>query len=79
MSGQFSVGVVIGGMIGSTFRSAMSGTRRALDSLSDTSRRLAGTSERFNPCNRTLWSTGFFPDAASQQRAAAGKPHHGAN
>ena len=26
MSGQFSVGVVIGGMIGSTFRSAMSGT-----------------------------------------------------
>ncbi|EFN9722753.1 phage tail tape measure protein [Escherichia coli] len=40
MSGQFSVGVVIGGMIGSTFRSAMSGTRRALDSLSDTSRRL---------------------------------------
>ncbi len=25
MSGQFSVGVVIGGMIGSTFRSAMSG------------------------------------------------------
>lgn len=40
MSGQFSVGVVIGGMIGSTFRSAMSGTRRALDSLNDTSRRL---------------------------------------
>ena len=49
MSGQFSVGVVIGGMIGSTFRSAMSGTRRALDSLSDTSRRLQ---ERQNALTR---------------------------
>ncbi|HFV6668405.1 TPA: phage tail tape measure protein, partial [Escherichia coli] len=44
-----SVGVVIGGMIGSTFRSAMSGTRRALDSLSDTSRRLQ---ERQNALTR---------------------------
>ncbi|HFU7977131.1 TPA: phage tail tape measure protein [Escherichia coli] len=49
MSGQFSVGVVIGGMIGSTLRSAMSGTRRALDSLSDTSRRLQ---ERQNALTR---------------------------
>ncbi|HAU3148770.1 TPA: phage tail tape measure protein [Salmonella enterica subsp. diarizonae] len=49
MSGQFSVGVVIGGMIGSTFRSAMSGTRRALDSLNDTSRRLQ---ERQNALTR---------------------------
>ncbi|HBC9333326.1 TPA: phage tail tape measure protein [Escherichia coli] len=49
MSGQFSVGVVIGGMIGSTFRSAMSGTRRALDSLSDTSHRLQ---ERQNALTR---------------------------
>ncbi|ENC93736.1 phage tail tape measure protein, TP901 family, core region [Escherichia coli 3-020-07_S3_C2] len=49
MSGQFSVGVVIGGMIGSTFRSAMSGPRRALDSLSDTSRRLQ---ERQNALTR---------------------------
>ncbi|ENA42195.1 phage tail tape measure protein [Escherichia coli] len=49
MSGQFSVGVVIGGVIGSTFRSAMSGTRRALDSLSDTSRRLQ---ERQNALTR---------------------------
>ncbi|HFG2880318.1 TPA: phage tail tape measure protein, partial [Escherichia coli] len=39
----------IGGMIGSTFRSAMSGTRRALDSLSDTSRRLQ---ERQNALTR---------------------------
>ncbi|WP_249922181.1 phage tail tape measure protein, partial [Escherichia coli] len=38
-----------GGMIGSTFRSAMSGTRRALDSLSDTSRRLQ---ERQNALTR---------------------------
>ncbi|KXI05529.1 phage tail protein [Escherichia coli] len=37
------------GMIGSTFRSAMSGTRRALDSLSDTSRRLQ---ERQNALTR---------------------------
>ncbi|HAX5177116.1 TPA: phage tail tape measure protein [Escherichia coli] len=51
MSGQFSVGVVIGGMIGSTFRSAMSGTRRALDSLSDTSRRLQ---ERQNSLGRAM-------------------------
>ena len=36
-------------MIGSTFRSAMSGTRRALDSLSDTSRRLQ---ERQNALTR---------------------------
>ena len=49
MSGQFSVGVVIRGMIGRTFRSAMSGTRRALDSLSDTSRRLQ---ERQNALTR---------------------------
>lgn len=40
MANDFSVGVIIGGMIGSTFRSALSGTRRALDSLNDTSRRL---------------------------------------
>ncbi|ECC6876677.1 phage tail tape measure protein [Salmonella enterica] len=40
MASNFSVGVVIGGMVGSTFRSAVSGTRRALDSLNDTTRRL---------------------------------------
>lgn len=40
MSNNFSVGVMIGGIVGSSFRSAVSGTRRALDSLGDTSRRL---------------------------------------
>ncbi|HFG4203180.1 TPA: phage tail tape measure protein [Enterobacter hormaechei] len=49
MASNFSVGVVIGGMVGSTFRSAVSGTRRALDSLNDTSRRLQ---ERQNALTR---------------------------
>ena len=49
MANDFSVGVIIGGMIGSTFRSALSGTRRALDSLNDTSRRLQ---ERQNALTR---------------------------
>ncbi|MFZ5137334.1 phage tail tape measure protein [Enterobacter hormaechei] len=40
MASEFSVGVIIGGIVGSSFRSAVSGTRRALDSLGDTSRRL---------------------------------------
>lgn len=40
MSNNFSVGVMIGGIVGSSFRSAVSGTRRALDSLGDISRRL---------------------------------------
>lgn len=40
MSNNFSVGVMIGGVVGSSFRSAMSSTRRTLDSLGDTSRRL---------------------------------------
>ncbi|HFQ7239106.1 TPA: phage tail tape measure protein [Citrobacter braakii] len=40
MASNFSVGVIIGGIVGSSFRSAVSGTRRALDSLGDTSRRL---------------------------------------
>lgn len=40
MSNNFSVGVMIGGIVGSSFRSAMSSTRRTLDSIGDTSRRL---------------------------------------
>lgn len=40
MSNNFSVGVMIGGIVGSSFSSAMSSTRRTLDSLGDTSRRL---------------------------------------
>lgn len=40
MAQKFSVGVVIGGMLNSTFNSAMSGAHRALDSLGEVSRRL---------------------------------------
>ncbi|ECI9090634.1 phage tail tape measure protein [Escherichia coli] len=64
MSGQFSVGVVIGGMIGSTFRSAMSGTRRALDSLSDTSRRLQ---ERQNALTRATERYGQLGSSRMQR------------
>jgi len=49
MASNFSVGVIIGGIVGSSFRSAVSGTRRALDSLGDTSRRLQ---ERQNTLTR---------------------------
>ncbi|KDF49434.1 phage tail tape measure protein, TP901 family, core region [Enterobacter cloacae BWH 43] len=49
MASEFSVGVIIGGIVGSSFRSAVSGTRRALDSLGDTSRRLQ---ERQNSLTR---------------------------
>ncbi len=49
MASEFSVGVIIGGIVGSSFRSAVSGTRRALDSLGDTSRRLQ---ERQNALTR---------------------------
>ncbi|GDO99323.1 phage tail tape measure protein [Escherichia coli] len=51
MAGNFSVGVMIGGMIGSSFMSAVSGTRRSLDSLSVTSRRLQ---ERQNSLGRAM-------------------------
>ncbi|KFK98582.1 hypothetical protein IV04_12045 [Serratia sp. Ag1] len=40
MASNFSIGVMIGGLINSSFRSAMSGTRRSLESLGETSRRL---------------------------------------
>ncbi|WP_447214526.1 hypothetical protein [Citrobacter farmeri] len=49
MASEFSVGVIIGGIVGSSFRSAVSGTRRALDSLGDTSRRLQERQDALNP------------------------------
>lgn len=61
MSGQFSVGVVIGGMIGSTFRSAMSGTRRALDSLNDTSRRLQERQDNLTQKSRVTATSAPLP------------------
>lgn len=64
MAGNFSVGVVIGGIVGSTFRSAMSGTRRALDSLGETSRRLQ---ERQNALTRTTERYGQLGGARMQQ------------
>lgn len=64
MAGNFSVGVVIGGIVGSTFRSAMSGTRRALDSLGETSRRLQ---ERQNALTRATERYGQLGGARMQQ------------
>ncbi|EJQ1720672.1 phage tail tape measure protein [Salmonella enterica] len=64
MASNFSVGVVIGGMIGSTFRSAMSGTRRALDSLSDTSSRLQ---ERQNALTRATERYGQLGSSRMQR------------
>ncbi|WP_113411357.1 phage tail tape measure protein [Escherichia coli] len=64
MASEFSVGVVIGGMIGSTFRSAMSGTRRALDSLNDTSRRLQ---ERQNALTRATERYGQLGSSRMQR------------
>ncbi|HCO8543043.1 TPA: phage tail tape measure protein [Escherichia coli] len=64
MAGNFSVGVVIGGLVGSTFRSAMSGTRRALDSLGETSRRLQ---ERQNALTRATERYGQLGGARMQQ------------
>ena len=64
MANQFSVGVVIGGLIGSTFRSAVSGTRRALDSLGDTSRRLQ---ERQNALTRATERYGQLGSSRMQR------------
>lgn len=64
MAGNFSVGVVIGGIVGSTFRSAMSGTRRALDALGETSRRLQ---ERQNALTRATERYGQLGGARMQQ------------
>ncbi|EIJ5166947.1 phage tail tape measure protein [Salmonella enterica] len=64
MASNFSVGVVIGGMVGSTFRSAVSGTRRALDSLGDTSRRLQ---ERQNALTRATERYGQLGSSRMQR------------
>lgn len=64
MASNFSVGVVIGGMIGSTFRSAMSGTRRALDSLNNTSHRLQ---ERQNALTRATERYGQLGSSRMQR------------
>lgn len=40
MATEFSIGVIIGGAISGAFRSAISGTRRTLDSIGETTRRL---------------------------------------
>lgn len=64
MASNFSIGVVIGGLIGSSFRSAVSGTRRALDSLGDTSRRLQ---ERQNALTRATERYGQLGGSRMQQ------------
>ncbi|HHX3708632.1 TPA: phage tail tape measure protein [Citrobacter freundii] len=64
MSSEFSVGVIIGGIVGSSFRSAVSGTRRALDSLGDTSRRLQ---ERQNALTRATERYGQLGSSRMQR------------
>ncbi|WP_213833514.1 phage tail tape measure protein, partial [Enterobacter hormaechei] len=64
MANEFSVGVIIGGIVGSSFRSAVSGTRRALDSLGDTSRRLQ---ERQNALTRATERYGQLGSSRMQR------------
>lgn len=64
MASEFSVGVIIGGIVGSSFRSAVSGTRRALDSTGDTSRRLQ---ERQNALTRATERYGQLGSSRMQR------------
>ncbi|HII4062787.1 TPA: phage tail tape measure protein [Yersinia enterocolitica] len=64
MASEFSVGVIIGGIVGSSFRSAVNGTRRALDSLGDTSRRLQ---ERQNALTRATERYGQLGSSRMQR------------
>lgn len=64
MSSQFSVGVIIGGAISSTFRSAISGTRRTLDGMSETTRRLQ---ERQATLTQAMERYGNIGSRASQR------------
>ena len=64
MASEFSVGVIIGGIVGSSFRSALSGTRRALDSLGDTSRSLQ---ERQNALTRATERYGQLGSSRMQR------------
>ena len=64
MASEFSVGVIIGGIVGSSFRSAVSCTRRALDSLGDTSRRLQ---ERQNALTRATERYGQLGSSRMQR------------
>lgn len=60
MAGKFSVGVIIGGIVGSSFRSTISGTRRALDSLGGTSRRLQKRQNALTHATKRYDQSGFF-------------------
>ena len=64
VASEFSVGVIIGGIVGSSFRSAVSGTRRAPDSLGDTSRRLQ---ERQNALTRATERYGQLGSSRMQR------------
>ncbi|WP_420064106.1 phage tail tape measure protein [Pectobacterium colocasium] len=64
MSSQFSVGVIIGGAISNSFRSAISGTRRTLDGMSETTRRLQ---ERQAALTRAMERYGNIGSRASQR------------
>ncbi|MZH97284.1 phage tail tape measure protein [Dickeya dianthicola] len=64
MATEFSIGVIIGGAISGAFRSAMSGTRRTLDSLGDVSRQLT---ERQNTLTRAVERYGQVGSRSAQR------------
>lgn len=64
MATEFSIGVIIGGAISGAFRSAVTGTRRTLDSIGETTRRLQ---ERQNALTRATERYGQLGSRASQR------------
>ncbi|ARA75119.1 phage tail tape measure protein [Pectobacterium brasiliense] len=64
MATEFSIGVIIGGAISGAFRSAITGTRRTLDSIGETTRRLQ---ERQNALTRATERYGQLGSRASQR------------
>ncbi|MBG6244791.1 hypothetical protein CS369_08450 [Candidatus Symbiopectobacterium sp. 'North America'] len=64
MATEFFIGVIIGGAISGAFRSAVTGTRRTLDSIGETTRRLQ---ERQNALTRATERYGQLGSRASQR------------
>ncbi|MFE8048746.1 phage tail tape measure protein [Brenneria goodwinii] len=64
MATEFSIGVIIGGAISGAFRSAVTGTRRTLESIGETTRRLQ---ERQNGLTRAMERYGQIGSRASQR------------
>ncbi|QHQ16542.1 phage tail tape measure protein [Pectobacterium parmentieri] len=64
MATEFSIGVIIGGAISGAFRSAVTGTRRTLDGMSESTRRLQ---ERQAALTRAMERYGNIGSRASQR------------